>query len=170
MGFSSVGIGVFWVVAMGFSSVGIGVFVVAAMAFLCVTVASGLAELSAQAPVDFFREKLGAAQKKREKGLSGDPQMPVTVSAEEGVPPQLHAEPEPGSECASPTTVRDTHIRSWLRRCKLEAYAQALEDDGYDDLQHITGLDEQEIDKVLEEIGMKKGHRRTFKREWAKLQ
>ena len=50
------------------------------------------------------------------------------------------------------------------------AYAQALEDDGYDDLQHITGLDEQEIDEVLEEIGMKKGHRRTFKREWAKLQ
>ena len=51
-----------------------------------------------------------------------------------------------------------------------EAYAQALADDGYDDLQHITGLDEQEIDEVLEEIGMKKGHRRTFKREWAKLQ
>lgn len=69
-----------------------------------------------------------------------------------------------------PATARDTHIRSWLRRFKLEAYAQALADDGYDDLQHITGLDEQEIDEVLEEIGMKKGHRRTFKREWAKLQ
>ena len=63
MGFSSAGIGVFWVVAMGFSSVGIGVFVVAAMMFLCVAV-SGLAELSAQAPVVFFREKPGATQKK----------------------------------------------------------------------------------------------------------
>jgi hypothetical protein len=31
MGFSSVGIGVFWVAAMGFSSVGISVFVVAAL-------------------------------------------------------------------------------------------------------------------------------------------
>ena len=94
--------------------------------------------------------------------------MNGAVSAEEGVPPQPHAEPEPGFECASPTTARDTHIRSWLRRCKLEAYAQALEDDLH--VQHITGLDEQEIDEVLEEIGMKKGHRRTFKREWAKLQ
>jgi len=101
--------------------------------------------------------------------LSGDPQM-LAASAEEGVPPQPQVESEPGSECASPATARDTHIRSWLRRCKLEAYAQALEDDGYDDLQHITGLDEKEIDEVLEEIGMKKGHRRTFKREWAKLQ
>ena len=96
--------------------------------------------------------------------------MNGAVSAEEGVPPQPHMDSEPGSECASPATARDTHIRSWLRRFKLEAYAEALEDDGYDDLQHITGLDEQEIDEVLEEIGMKKGHRRTFKREWAKLQ
>ena len=44
MGFSSAGIGVFWVAAMGFSSVGIGVFVVAAMMFLCVAVVSRLAE------------------------------------------------------------------------------------------------------------------------------
>ena len=101
--------------------------------------------------------------------LSGDPQV-LAASAEEGVPPQPRVESEPGSECASPATARDTHIRSWLRRFKLEAYAEALEDDGYDDLQHLTGLDEQEIDEVLEEIEMKKGHRRTFKREWAKLQ
>ena len=52
--------------------------------------------------------------------LSGDPQM-LAASAEEGVPPQPHVESEPGSECASPATARDTHIRSWMRRCKLEA-------------------------------------------------
>ena len=68
MGFSSAGIGVFWVAAMGFSGVGIGVFVVVAMGvfecrhlgFFVVTAlvflwvaASGLAEVSTQAPVVF---------------------------------------------------------------------------------------------------------------------
>ena len=34
---------------------------------------------------------------------------------------------------------------------------------------HITDVTEEEIDEILGDIGMKKGHKRTFKREWAKL-
>jgi hypothetical protein len=34
---------------------------------------------------------------------------------------------------------------------------------------HITYVTEEEIDEILRDIGMKKGHKMTFKREWAKL-
>jgi hypothetical protein len=34
---------------------------------------------------------------------------------------------------------------------------------------HIIDITEEEIDEILDDIGMKKGHKRTFKREWAKL-
>ena len=56
LGFLGAGIGVFVVAALGFLSAGIGVFVVAALVFLWVA-ALGFTELSAPAPVFFFREK-----------------------------------------------------------------------------------------------------------------
>ena len=81
-------------------------------------------------------------------------------------------EPEPVTDLPEgvPGVASDTSIHSWLQQFKLEAYAQPLADDGYDDLEHIKDLTEEEIAEVLEDVEMKKGHRRTFKREWNKLQ
>ena len=84
--------------------------------------------------------------------------------------PELEPEPVTDLPEGVPGVASDTSIHSWLQQFKLEAYAQPLADDGYDDLEHIKDLTEEEIDEVLEDVEMKKGHRRTFKREWNKLQ
>ncbi len=37
-------------------------------------------------------------------------------------------------------------------------------DQGYDDVVHLYDLTEEEIDVIVEDVQMKKGHARTFKR------
>ena len=41
-------------------------------------------------------------------------------------------------------------------------YAERMEDDGYDDLPYLLGLDESELQHVAEQVGMKPGHVAKF--------
>ena len=60
-------------------------------------------------------------------------------------------------------------VLNWLQQFMLDAYAPRLCEEGYDDLIHLCYLTEEEINEVMQDVGMKKGHARTFLREWIKL-
>ena len=50
----------------------------------------------------------------------------------------------------------------WLKRNKLQAYQQALEDEGYEELESLVLLDEKEIEELSAAVEMKAGHRKKF--------
>jgi tRNA A-37 threonylcarbamoyl transferase component Bud32 len=61
-------------------------------------------------------------------------------------------------------------VRKWLEGCHLGVYADQFEEEGYDDLEAIKELEADEVEELFEEISMKKGHRRNFKKRLYALQ
>ena len=61
------------------------------------------------------------------------------------------------------------HVRVWLENCHLGQYADKFEEEGYDDVDAIKDLDEEELNELCDEVGMKTGHRRNFKKRFAAL-
>ena len=54
-------------------------------------------------------------------------------------------------------------IRKLLRAYRLEQYADAFDEQGYDDLPYLRELDEESLRKVVQDqIGMKPGHMERF--------
>ena len=62
------------------------------------------------------------------------------------------------------------HVRIWLERARLGLYADKFETEGYDDLEALRDLDEQEVEELIEEVEMKKGHARNLRKRIAELQ
>lgn len=60
-------------------------------------------------------------------------------------------------------------VDAWLQTVKLDRYASAIKDAGYDELQFLQDAQEEDIDEVLVDIKMKKPHVRTFKKAWRLL-
>ena len=61
-----------------------------------------------------------------------------------------------------------------MTQLKLEQYEAALEEEGYDGLQHLCAADAEDIDELLKklvegEVKMKGPHAKTFKKAWEKL-
>ena len=52
------------------------------------------------------------------------------------------------------------HVVIWLDRGRLGLYAEKFEEEGYDDLQALRELEDDEVEELIEEVGMKKGHAR----------
>ena len=50
----------------------------------------------------------------------------------------------------------------WLEKNKLEAYGDALAEQGYDDLASFSMIPEDEIDELCRTVKMKAGHRRKM--------
>ena len=62
---------------------------------------------------------------------------------------------------AAPTLPADIH--ALLAMCNLTQYAEALVDDGYDDVEFLCEMGDDKIDTILAEAGMAKvGHRKRF--------
>ena len=62
------------------------------------------------------------------------------------------------------------HVRIWLDRGRLGLYADKFESEGYDDLEALRDLDESEVEELIEEVEMKKGHARNLRKRVAELQ
>ena len=70
-------------------------------------------------------------------------------------------------------------VTEWLASIKLGAYADAIAEEGYDELQFLGDAEEADIDELLETlqgsagagagVGMKKPHARTLKKAWKAL-
>ena len=53
-------------------------------------------------------------------------------------------------------------VRRMLTALRLEAYADAFEDAGFDDLAYIASLDAHKVEEIAEMVKMKPGHRQKF--------
>ena len=61
-------------------------------------------------------------------------------------------------------------VRLWLDQARLGLYADMFESEGYDDLEALRDLDDTEVEELIEEVEMKKGHARTLRKRLAELQ
>jgi hypothetical protein len=83
----------------------------------------------------------------------------ATSAIPEGDPSQLSRE----------VSKSKTTVETWLRQVKLDRYADAIKEAGYDELQFLHDAEEEDIDEMAHEISMKKPHVRTFKKAWRLL-
>ena len=60
-------------------------------------------------------------------------------------------------------------LEAWLGSIKLERYVDAFKDEGYDVLEFLLPLTEPEVEEVMCDVEMKKGHRKTFLPAWRQL-
>jgi calcium/calmodulin-dependent protein kinase I len=61
-------------------------------------------------------------------------------------------------------------VREWLDQARLGLYADRFESEGYDDLEALRDLDDSEVEELIEEVEMKKGHARNMRKRIAELQ
>ena len=54
-------------------------------------------------------------------------------------------------------------VSAMLQHCRLEAYAAAFEEAGYDDIDYIQVLDGPQMGELIESVGMKPGHASKFR-------
>lgn len=101
-----------------------------------------------------------------EIGERGKAKLGAAARVSEGVPPEatvLAATPPPAAP--APTM----NLLEWLTSIKLETYADAIIEEGYEDLPFILELAEGDIDELAADVKMKKGHAKKFNVEWKKL-
>eukprot|EP01050_Picozoa_sp_SAG11_P026849 SAG11_NODE_6581_length_1284_cov_1.532489_1_plen_176_part_10 len=60
-------------------------------------------------------------------------------------------------------------LNEWLASCKLDRYAAALEEDGYDALEFLVAADEADILEASVKVKMKKPHAKAFLAAWKVL-
>ena len=65
--------------------------------------------------------------------------------------PEEHAEQHDGDE-----------FLDWLKKHKLHTYKQALEDEGFEVLESLISLSEEEVDSLGTAMQMKMGHMKVF--------
>ena len=58
----------------------------------------------------------------------------------------------------------------WLERGRLGIYADKFEQEGYDDIEALREMEAEEIEEMVEEVQMKRGHARHFRKRMAELQ
>ena len=80
----------------------------------------------------------------------------------------LHLAQSPNAEEARKEKMR--HVRIWLDQARLGLYADMFESEGYDDLEALRDLDDMEVEELIEEVEMKKGHARNLRKRLAELQ
>ena len=113
--------------------------------------------------------------------LSGDPPVQTAQGSQPIAAPPAAAMMEPEPEVARraeegvPPARAAVSVSEWLASIKLEAYADAIAEEGYDELQFLGDAEEADIDELLETlqgsagVGMKKPHARTLKKAWKAL-
>ena len=83
----------------------------------------------------------------------------VTGTLQEGLISQFHASPR-----ADTRSVKMADVRKWLEKSHLGEYSDRFEEEGYDDFGALRELEEEEVEELIEEIGMKKGHARNLRK------
>ena len=69
----------------------------------------------------------------------------------------------------SPTQGPASPVDEWLAQCKLQRYAGAIKDAGYDEIDFLKEADEAEIDDLASQVEMKVPHAKALKRAWLTL-
>ena len=101
----------------------------------------------------------------------------LTDSAREGLETELEAaraasspdDDDAVSPRATTATADDSSVLDWLTQFKLASYADGMSEQGYDDLLFLRDLSEADIDELIVDVRMKKGHAKKFKLEWKAL-
>ena len=57
---------------------------------------------------------------------------------------------------------RDGDFSAWLENHKLHSYKQALAEEGYEGIESLTLLSDEEIEELSRSVNMKPGHKKTF--------
>ena len=60
-------------------------------------------------------------------------------------------------------------VDDWLAQCKLQRYAGAIDEAGYDEIDFLKEADEAEIDDLASQVEMKVPDAKALKRAWLKL-
>jgi hypothetical protein len=106
--------------------------------------------------------------KPAEGGAVGAPPPVPTFDLGEASPQhavEVHLMPvEPESEKAE-----DMSVEAWLNSIKLDRYHEKIVEKGYDELEFLKDADEEDINEMIETIGMKKPHIKTFLKNLALL-
>ena len=63
---------------------------------------------------------------------------------------------------SAPAAVAHDALKEWLRECDLEQYAEAFKEYGYEDTEVLEEATEEDIEEAVEELGVKKPHRRLL--------
>ena len=91
-------------------------------------------------------------------------------AVETSKPERTCVRPAPPGQADRPQHDSASAVRKWLARIKLEAYADAIvEQQGYDALEFLVDLREEDIDELIDDVRMKKGHGERFKSSWQLL-
>ena len=55
-------------------------------------------------------------------------------------------------------------VKNWLQQINLSEYAKAFIDEGYDDLEQISDMKDEDITDLIEDVGLSKknGHKKRF--------
>ena len=67
--------------------------------------------------------------------------------------PSAAASAEPGMEA----------VAALLTRFRLEQYIEAFDEQGYDDVQYLLVMDDEQANQLVGDVGMKQGHAHKFK-------
>lgn len=107
---------------------------------------------------DDGRKDTAALGGERDKNISSPPR-------DEGHSQSMNLPREPlhDTETLSRVDRRMDEVRQVLAGMRLEQYAGAFADQGYDDLEYLLTLGQDRLDEVADAIGMKPGHRMKFK-------
>eukprot|EP01043_Picozoa_sp_COSAG02_P045990 COSAG02_NODE_4261_length_5577_cov_3.258306_1_plen_454_part_10 len=75
---------------------------------------------------------------------------------------------EAAAVAASPASSGPT-IDEWLAELDLGEYAAAMKEQGYTSIRLLTAAEEEDLDELAQDVGMKKLHLRVLKRTWKSL-
>eukprot|EP01051_Picozoa_sp_SAG22_P015071 SAG22_NODE_1919_length_3308_cov_9.137738_2_plen_155_part_00 len=77
------------------------------------------------------------------------------LAVEQGIMLCPHCgKPVPGAAAASaPAKAADMSLDAWLQSMKLDRYAAAMKDEGYDELEFLKDADQEEVDEMIATIG-----------------
>ena len=74
-----------------------------------------------------------------------------------------------GSTLVTAAGTDDVDVEEWLRGFKLERYAGAIKDLGYDDMIFVREANGQEVEGLIADVAMKRPHAKVFRRAFAEL-
>eukprot|EP00931_Biecheleriopsis_adriatica_P068808 TRINITY_DN42708_c0_g1_i1.p1 TRINITY_DN42708_c0_g1~~TRINITY_DN42708_c0_g1_i1.p1 ORF type:complete len:431 (-),score=61.97 TRINITY_DN42708_c0_g1_i1:81-1373(-) len=71
--------------------------------------------------------------------------------------------------CAASTKQADEELVKWLQACHLDSYANDIENEGYTNMYFIKNASREDLDELVNKLGMKTPHAKALIGAWQKL-